>query len=78
MPKMMNGIDLALLLAVHPVVGVELALGVGPSGTRAGDLAGDVVDLEIVDALGAALAREDVGPGGLYAASEGADDPHSR
>ena len=71
-------IDLALILDVHPLVGIELAVGVVAERDAVGDLAGDVVDLEIVDALGAALAGEDVGPGGFDAAAEGRDEPHSR
>ena len=43
-----------------------------------GDLAGDIVDLEVVDALGATLAGEDIGPGRFYAAPERADDAHTR
>ena len=75
---MMNGSTLRCSFGVHPVVGIELALGERPERDAMGDLAGDIVDLEIVDAPGAALAGEDVGPGGFYAAPEGADRPHSR
>jgi hypothetical protein len=48
-------IDLALLLHIHPVVGTELSLGFGAEGDAMCDLAGDIVDLEIVDPLGTAL-----------------------
>ena len=68
-------IDLALILDVHPFVGIELAVGIVAERNAVGDLAGDVIDLEIVDALGAALAGEDVGPGGFYAAPSGVTIP---
>ena len=50
-------VDLALLLGLHPVVGIELALDEGPRGTKQADLAGEVVDLELLDA-----ARARFGP----------------
>ena len=42
-----EGIDLALLLGLHPLVGVEGAVGAVAARDLAGDLAGEVVDLEI-------------------------------
>src|SRR5690606_7397384 len=50
-----EGINLALLLHVHPLVGVEPALGVVAQGDPVGDLAGNVVDPEVVDAPGTAF-----------------------
>lgn len=41
------------------------------------DLAGDIVDLEVVDPLGTAFRGQDVGPGGFYAAAKGIDRPHA-
>ncbi len=42
-----EGVDLALFLRLHPVVGVEGAVGPVAARQLAGDLAGQVVDLEI-------------------------------
>ena len=43
-------IDLAALLRLHPFVGIELAFGLAAERKLAGDLRGEVVDLEIGDA----------------------------
>jgi hypothetical protein len=58
-----EGIDLALFLGLHPVVGIEGA--VGPSDRRepAGDLRGHVADIEFGDAGRAAFAGDQAGPG---------------
>ena len=74
--KMMNGSTLRCSLVSIQSSGLNLPSASGPQRDAVRDLAGDIVDLEIVDALGAALAGEDVGPGGLDAAAEGADRPH--
>ena len=51
MAKTMNAIDLALLLRLHPLVGIEGAVGAVAARDLAGDLAGEIRDLEIVDPL---------------------------
>ena len=51
-------VDLALLLRLHPVVGVELAVAGGAARDEAGDLAGDVGDVELLDPARAALGGE--------------------
>src|SRR5262249_61664620 len=53
-------VDLALLLGLHPVVGIEGAVGAIPVRNLTGDLAGEIGDVEILDAAGCALSR---GPG---------------
>src|SRR6185436_16482177 len=70
--------NFALILHVHPFVGIELALGVIAQRHAVGDLAGDIVDLEVVDAPGATFRGKDIGPCGFYAASERGHGPHSR
>ena len=42
--------------------GLNLPSAQSPRGMLAGDLAGKIVDLEVVDALGAALAGEQIAP----------------
>ena len=49
-------IDLALLLRLHPVVRIELALGLGATRNEIGDLAGDVGNFKFLDAPGTVLA----------------------
>ena len=63
-------VDLALLLGLHPVVGIEVALGLGAARNEAGDLAGEVGDLELLDAAGAAVASDQPRPARIDAASE--------
>ena len=67
------GINLALLLHFHPFVGVVLAFGIVPKWNTMGDLAGNIVDLEIVDTLGATLAGKDVGPSGFNTTTQRRD-----
>ena len=67
-------VDLALLLRLHPIVGIELALGRGAARNEAGDLAGEVVDLELLDAARAALPGDQRSPRGLDAAADGRDE----
>ena len=69
-------INLALLLHIHPFVGIEFAIRIVAKRHAAGDLAGNVIDLKIVDALGAALAREQVRPGGFDPAAQWTDDAY--
>ena len=66
-------VDLALLLGLHPVVGVEGAVGAVAARHLAGDLGRQVVDLEAVDLRRAALAGEDVRPGRLDTGAERRD-----
>ena len=49
-------VDLALLLRLHPLVGIELAVGRRAARNEAGDLAGDIGYLELLDPARAALA----------------------
>ena len=57
--------------------GLNVPSAPSPRGIAAGDLAGEVVDLEVVDRAGAALAGEDAGPGGLDAAAQRRDHAQS-
>jgi hypothetical protein len=68
-----EGVNLALLLDLHPLIGVVLAFGIVPERNTMGDLAGNIVDLEIVDTLGATLAGKDVGPGGFNTTTQRRD-----
>ncbi len=51
-------VDLALLLGLHPIVGIELALGCRAARNEAGDLTREIGDVEFLDAARAALAGE--------------------
>src|SRR5690606_5783724 len=77
-----HGVDdeivyLALLLALHPLVGIVLAIGIVSQRQTVSDLTGDIIDLNVVDTLGSTLACQNVGPGGLHSATKGRDKPHS-
>src|SRR5713101_4368359 len=63
-------VDLALILWLHPLVGIEGAAGAVAPWNHAGDPAGQIGDVERVDLSGAALAVEDALPGRLDAAAE--------
>ena len=63
-------IDLAAFLRLHPVVGIELAVRLGAARQLAGDLAGQVANLEILDPGNAALAGEDRRPRDIDAAAK--------
>src|SRR6185437_13851662 len=63
-------VDLALLFRLHPLVGIEGAVGAVAARNLAGDLARDVGDLESVDGLDAAFGREQPPPRRLDAATE--------
>src|SRR5262249_56480640 len=56
-------VDLALLLGFHPVVSIEGAVGAIPVRNLTGDLAGEIGDVEILDAAGGALAGGPAAPG---------------
>ena len=70
-------VDLALLLRLHPVVGIERAVDAVAARDVAGDLAGRSDDLEVVDATRAALAGEEARPGRLDAAAERRHHAHA-
>jgi hypothetical protein len=63
-------VDLALLFGFHPVVGVETAGGTIPARDLTGNLAGEIRDVEFVDALDAALPGDQPLPGLLDSAAE--------
>ena len=63
-------VDFALLLRLHPVVWVEGAVAAVAAWDLAGDLAGQVGDVEILDALGRILAGGQPLPGDFGAAAE--------
>src|SRR5207248_4775053 len=63
-------VDLALILRLHPVIGIERAVAAVAPRNQAGDPAGQIGDVKCLDLLGAALAIEDALPGRLDAASE--------
>src|SRR5690606_20144710 len=48
-----------------------------PKRKAVGNLAGDIVDLKVVNTLGATLAGKDVGPCGLNTTAERRDKPES-
>jgi hypothetical protein len=68
-----EGVDLALLLRLHPLVGVEGAVGAVATRDLAGDLTGQVIDLEIRDLAGAALPLDKAGPSGIDPAAQRRD-----
>src|SRR6476646_2014385 len=67
-------VDLALLFGFHPIVGIELALAERSARNEAADLAGEIVDRELLDAAGAALAGKQPRPARLDAASKWRDE----
>ena len=69
-------VDLALLLRLHPLIGIVGAVAAVAARDHAGDLAGNVGDIEGVDLLGAALAFEQALPRRLDAASERRQHSH--
>src|SRR6185312_14894047 len=70
-------VDLALLFRLHPLVGIVGAVRAVAARDHAGDLGGDVGDLEGIDLLGAALALDQARPGRFDAAAERRDHSHS-
>ena len=71
-------VDLALLLGLHPVVGIELAVDGGASRDEAGDLAGEIGDVELLDAARTALAGKEIAPRRLDAATDWSDQTKAR
>src|SRR6202012_4638447 len=63
-------VDLALLLRLHPLIGIERAVGAVAARHHAGDLARQIGDVESVDLPRAALTVEDALPGRLDTAAE--------
>ena len=55
-------IDLALLLRLHPIIGIEGAIGAVTAGNETSDLAGDVRDLELLHAARAAFSGKQPRP----------------
>src|SRR5262249_32028131 len=58
-------IDFALVLRLHPLVGIEGAVAAVAARHLAGDLAGEIGDIEGRNLPRATLAVEDALPGGL-------------
>src|SRR4029077_7973108 len=63
-------VDLALVLWLHPLVGIEGAVAAVAARNHTGDLAGEVGDLESIDLPRAALTVEDTLPRCVNAAAE--------
>ncbi len=70
-------VDLALLLRLHPIVGIELAVLLGAARNEAGHLTGQIADLELLDAARAVGAGKQRLPRRLDAAADGRDDAKS-
>lgn len=66
-----EGVDLALLLRLHPLVDIEGAVGAVTDRNTAGDLGGKVIDLEFGDEAGAVLTGKQPRPRHLGSASQG-------
>jgi hypothetical protein len=60
-------IDLALFFRLHPIIGIEGAVGPVAARNHAGDLAGQIRNVECIDLLGTALTGKDALPGRLDA-----------
>src|SRR5215203_4224366 len=71
-------IDLALLLRLHPLVGIEAAVGAVAARDLAGDPAGEVGGLEALDLRAAAFTGEEPLPARLGAAAERRDHSDAR
>src|SRR5689334_8339861 len=63
-------VDLALVLRLHPLVGIEGGVRAVAARNHAGDLAGQIGHLEGIDLLRAALAGKNSRPGRLHPAAE--------
>src|ERR1700753_416407 len=73
-----EGVDLALVLRLHPLVGIERAVAALAAWNHAGDTAGEIGDVERIDQPGAALAVEDTLPARFNAATEWRHHPEAR
>src|SRR6185437_3230876 len=63
-------VDLALILRFHPLVGIERACRAVAAWDHAGDLAGQIRDVDGLELPGAALAVEDPLPGRIDATAQ--------
>ncbi|MFK4578403.1 hypothetical protein ABIF83_001850 [Bradyrhizobium ottawaense] len=70
MPKMMKVVDLALVLRLHPLVGIEGVVGAVAAHDRASVFGLKIGDIEALDPARTALAVEDALPGRFDPAAE--------
>src|SRR5262249_19245729 len=63
-------VDLALVLGLHPLVGIEGAVGAIAARNEASDLARQIGDVKRVDLPRAACSTQDPRPGGFDATAE--------
>src|SRR5664279_2064381 len=63
-------VDLALVLRLHPLIGIEGAVAAVAARNHAGNPAGQIGDVKRLDLSGAAFAVEDALPGRLDATAE--------
>ena len=63
-------VDLALLLGRHPLIGIVAAVGPVAARNDAGDLGGQIGDVEALDLARAAFAGEQSMPARIHAAAE--------
>ena len=63
-------VNLALLLRLHPLIGIEGAVRTVPAANLPCDFAGKIGDIEFLDSLNSALPREQALPRRLDPASE--------
>ena len=71
-------IDLALILVLHPIVGIEVAVGQAALGDEVRDLAGDIRDFKFADPACATFAFKQPRPRRLDATTERRDQPETR
>ena len=64
-------VDTTLILRIHPLIGIEGSLGTVPARDLAGDLAGKIRCLEILDPRSATAPLEQPLPGLFHATGEG-------
>src|SRR5947208_737738 len=63
-------VDLALVLRLHPLIRIEGAVGAVAARDHAGDLAGEIGDIERLDPPRTTLALQDARPRRIDAAAE--------
>ncbi len=73
-----EGINFTLILHVHPFVRIVLSVRIIAQRKLIGDLAGDIIDLEVFDALRPGFAGENIGPSGLDTAPQRGNETQSR
>ena len=71
-------VDLALLLGLHPLIGIVGAVGAVAARNDAGDLGRQIGDVEALDPARAACAGKQPAPTRLHAATERRHHPYSR